>query len=102
MDDTNTLTFQQANDVYDILIEKAGEIEDDYSRENFIHSQTTRFVGEFRFMGALGFGGKFRRGTYGNAWYVDCYSEDLNPARRAIIKATNKKLAKYQAETASK
>jgi hypothetical protein len=99
MDDNNALTFQQANDVYDILIEKAGEVEDDHSRESFIYSQTTRFVGEFRFMGALGFGGKFRRGTYDDVWYVDCYSEDLNPSRRAIIKATNKKLAEYQKAT---
>jgi hypothetical protein len=99
MDDANTLTFQQANDVYEILVEHAGEVEDDYSYESFVHSQTTRFVGEYRFMGALGFGGKFRRSTYDDVWYVDCYSEDLNPSRRAIIKATNKKLAEYQKAT---
>ena len=43
---------------------------------------------EWRFMGKLGFGGKYRSGTN----RVDCYSEDETPERLDLIKQINIKL----------
>lgn len=49
---------------------------------------------EYRFQGALGFGGKFRNnGNNANVPYVDCYREDETKARLAMIEAANKRLA---------
>jgi len=95
MSDNNFLTADQANAVYDILVKHADENEDEYSREQFVYAQTTGFISEYRFMGGLGFGGKFRRRSTGE-WAVDCYSENLNPRTKALIKATNKALREYQ------
>lgn len=48
---------------------------------------------EFRFMGALGSGGKFRNnGNNGNVPYVDCYLENLNAERQAMIDRANERL----------
>jgi hypothetical protein len=49
---------------------------------------------EYRFQGALGFGGKFRLRPSGlEPHRVDCYPEDMNPTRRSIIEVTNKALS---------
>ena len=49
---------------------------------------------EYRFMGALGFGGKFRNnGNRDNTPHVDCYREDETPARRAMVERANERLA---------
>lgn len=82
------MTTDAANAVYDILV-SAGAIERD--RESFVLNQTNHHIVEWRFMGALGFGGKFWRSN--GRWYVTCYSEDRTPARDALIDATNNKLA---------
>ncbi len=48
---------------------------------------------EYRFIGSLGFGGKFRNnGNHDGIPHVDCYSEDLTPEREAMIEAANKRL----------
>jgi hypothetical protein len=44
---------------------------------------------EYRFMGALGFGGKF----WQQSMTVTCYPEDETPERRAIIERANAALA---------
>lgn len=95
---TAPLTTAQAHAVYDVLVQHAGadgtETEGVYSsRTDFIFAQTDGYVAEYRFMGALGGGGKFRRSSWDDRWYVDCYREDLTPARQAAIDATNKALA---------
>jgi hypothetical protein len=94
--DPAPLTEAQATAVYNILVKFAGEREDEYSRERFIDAQVAYFQPEYRFMGALDFGGKFRRSAR-DRWFVDCYSEHLTPARRKIIAVTNAELEKLQA-----
>jgi len=46
---------------------------------------------EWRFVGALGFGGKVHA-THGRV-YVSCYPEDRTPAREAMIERANERLA---------
>lgn len=46
---------------------------------------------EFRFVGALGFGGKFYND--GRKWWVSCYREHENPERLAMIERANARLA---------
>lgn len=74
--------------VYDILVAHAGATE--VGRDQFFYHQTTHRCDEYRFQGALGFGGKFRRD--GDRMYVDCYPEDMTDDRRARIDATNRAL----------
>lgn len=82
---------QQANKVYDILVQHAGEQESGYSRNDFVYHQTQGFVSEYRFQGGLGFGGKIYREARG--FRVSCYPEDRNAKRIAMIYETNKALA---------
>lgn len=100
---TAALTEQVANEIFDVLVAHAGQRDDRDDRHEFVHHQTERFTSEFRFMGALGFGGKFRRNAtrlnaiyriegkdmWGEAWYVDAYPEHLTSERLARIEATN-------------
>lgn len=48
---------------------------------------------EWRFQGALGFGGKFRYPLC----TVDCYREDETPERLAMIEQANEKLGELKA-----
>lgn len=48
---------------------------------------------EYRFMGGLGFGGKIWAPQGSCPIRVSCYPEDETPARKAMIKAANEKLA---------
>lgn len=50
---------------------------------------------EFRFQGALGFGGKIRYNPKDH-FYVDCYPEDMNPERRRMIEEVNAELKKLK------
>lgn len=50
------------------------------------------FPYEWRFMGALGFGGKFKADARGGRWRVDCYAEDATPERLAMIERANARL----------
>jgi hypothetical protein len=81
------MTSDEANQVYDILIAEARAPQS--QRDSFVREFTSdKPTTEWRFMGALGFGGKFRfPGTR-----IDCYPEDETPARRKIIAKTNLKL----------
>jgi hypothetical protein len=52
---------------------------------------------EWRFMGALGFGGKFRVNYYNKPHpYVDCYTEHMNDERRAMIDKANARLSELK------
>lgn len=94
MSRTGPLTPNQANAVYDILVKDAGASED--GREDFVYLQTHDHLREYRFIGGLGFGGKFRRNGWEDRWYVDCYTEDLTPERQAMIEAANAALAELK------
>ena len=92
------ITEDQAKKVLQILKEECGYRCDPYNGEGFIRAITT--VGnehpceEYRFIGALGFGGKFRNnGNRANTPYVDCYPENETPDRKTMIEAANMRLA---------
>ena len=84
-----------AHDIYDILVHVCGANPD--SREYFV-----QYVGEehdsgsyeWRFMGRLGFGGKFYMNL--DNWRVDCYREDSTPERRKIIEWANEAIREKQ------
>jgi hypothetical protein len=94
------LTDEQANKVYDILVQHAGAQED--GRWDFVFHQTRGHVTEYRFMGLLGFGGKFWR-THWPRWYVSAYPEDLvgRPERHDAIRLTNAALGGLHASYAA-
>jgi hypothetical protein len=100
------LTVEQANAVYNVLIEHAGAATDADDHAAFIFDQTRKFLSEYRCLPALGHGGKFYRGTgqrldgsWGEMWYVATYleNEEQVPERRQMITATNTALATLQA-----
>ncbi len=85
------MTAEQADAVYDVLVEHCGASES--NRTNFTFFIAPMEVAEYRFVGALGFGGKFRRSGREDRWYVDCCEEDLTDERQRMIDAANKVLA---------
>ncbi len=83
------LTEEQANKVWDILIEVGGAIKDEHWRDMFVRYATDDLV-EFSFQGYLGFGGKIYGGVRGV--FVDCYHDEHTPERDRIITEINEKL----------
>ncbi len=69
---------------YSILVKHAGAIDSPMERHCF-EVAIKGGCEEYRFIGTLGFGGKYRPKRN----EVDCYPEDRNPKRDAAIKATN-------------
>ncbi|PZR93525.1 MAG: hypothetical protein DI537_10425 [Stutzerimonas stutzeri] len=92
------MTPEKAAQAYDILVREAGAAPGD--RSSFIlHLSKPSPPTEYRFQGHLGFGGKFRlRQSDQIAHRVDCYPEDLDPERIAIVERTNAALATLDAE----
>lgn len=90
------ITEQVANDLYDVLAAHAGAT--DYQRENFVSVQSRERCVEYRFGGALGFGGKFWRND--GRWCVNAYREDETAGRMAQINATNIALGELRASLA--
>jgi hypothetical protein len=94
------LTVDQANAVFDVLVAHAGQQndvgEDSHHRKMFVWIQSHEDCPEYRFGGALGFGGKFRIDY--NGWRVDCYREDESPSRLDMIEKTNEALAELYDE----
>ncbi len=99
------LSAADAANIWQVLVDHAGG--GDFGRSNFILTQTAGVIEEYRFQGALGFGGKFRRnrvwigGTCTELWTVDCYPEGLTPERQAVIDKTNAALAELRKEKAA-
>lgn len=85
------MTDDQANAVYDVLVAHAGAREDD--RFQFVF-HVTRGCEEYRFQGALGFGGKLY--VEPRRWRVGCYREDITAARQAVVDVTNAALAELR------
>lgn len=90
----NGLSETEASEVYAVLVEYAGASERSDPRHEFIYHQTARFCPEFRFMGSLGFGGKFRRDH--DRWLVTAYPEDTTEERFRILQETNAALEDLQ------
>lgn len=91
------LTKDQADKVYDILVEDGGAIDryDErlggyYDRNNFIYHHTKEKypASEWRFQGHFGFGGKY----YSGKNRVSCYPEDRTDERDELIRQMNIKL----------
>jgi hypothetical protein len=83
--------------IWDILVKHAGASNYEFERQSCIYSECKHDLekfgsSEYRFQGALGFGGKFRRTKWGNRWYVDQYPEDETPESLEIVRVTNEKL----------
>lgn len=91
------LTETEASEIYAALVEHAGaNARDPWGFVHHLMRSHESSVFEWRFMGFLGFGGKFYRdrnsrpdGSWGETWRVSCYPEDSNPEREAIIATTN-------------
>lgn len=93
------ITEAQAESVLQILKDECGYCAYPYDGLGFIRSIMTEasdrehVCHEYRFMGAIGSGGKFRNnGNCDNTPYVDAYPENLTPARSAMIERANKRL----------
>lgn len=90
----------QARAVLAILVEECKHrVIDPQDGDSFVRRITTadktipNICREFRFIGALGFGGKFRNnGNCENTPHVDCYREDETPARCEMIEKANARL----------
>lgn len=92
---TREITPEQADAVYDILIRHAGARDNGDARHNFVFAVTSsQPTDEYRFMGHLGSGGKFRNnGNNNDVPYVDYYPEERTKSRDAVVLATNAFLA---------
>lgn len=80
-----------ANEVYSILVEECEAQE--HWRENFIQVHTDHCT-EYRFQGALGFGGKFYSD---HDWRVGMYRENETPERLAMAKRATQRIKEVKA-----
>lgn len=84
------LREDEAGVIYGLLVAGAGARDCEDERDCFIRYAAGQQDVEWRFQGALGFGGKL----YFDGWSVPrigCYPEDQTPARQAIIEKLNAK-----------
>ena len=88
IDEAHSLSLEDAQAVFDILVEEAGASPG--LRDDFVFHQR-RGCREFRFQGKLGFGGKFWNWR-GVRLHVNCYPEDLTDERAEIIQRTDARL----------
>lgn len=89
------ITPEQARSVLQILREECRYKCEEHDADAFVYHVTRADhpCMEYRFMGGLGFGGKFRNnGNRGNAPYVDCYGEDETSERLEMMLKTNLRL----------
>lgn len=68
----------------------------DIWRYTFVSYVTEGTWSEFRVGGELGMGGKVWNS--GDAWFVNCYPEDMDPERALMIERANDRLAELWAE----
>lgn len=90
---------ETADAIYTLLVKECGANE--FHRETFIYSQSGAFIPEWRFMGSLGFGGKFYRDFKDGKWWVGCYREDDTPARESMIQTANARLTELHERLAT-
>lgn len=82
-------------EIWDVLVERcqASSLGKPEFESYMLENALSRHPMEYRFQGALGFGGKIWLNT-GEFPYVTCYPEDLTDEREAMIRATNEVLKK--------
>lgn len=81
------MSTEKANKIYDILID-CGASADEDDRDSFVRYVTGKSPIEWRFMGHLGFGGKF----HPQDMRIGMYCEDETRERAAIVKLANRLL----------
>jgi hypothetical protein len=88
------MTEEQAREAIKIINEECAASIDERDAYGFIRYVTNddHDYKEWRFMGSLGFGGKFRVNSGRPHPYVDCYREDETPSRLDAIKRANTRL----------
>jgi len=100
MKDSTNIPLEYAIKIGKILIDIGGAnpkiLSENSDFLSYLTDERSRWDIEYRFMGCLGSGGKFR--TSYNSWKVDCYSEDETPKRLKLISRINKKLKKLYDE----
>lgn len=94
----NTIPEKYARLIWQVLVEECGHKGDERDLEySFIpYLGQDHSLHEYRFMGALGFGGKFY--NLGHKWRVGCYLEDNTAARIEMIHYANSRLDKLKEE----
>lgn len=82
-------------EIWDVLVRlcKASALEKAQFESYVLEHAMSHSVREYRFQGALGFGGKVWLNT-GEFPYVTCYPEDLTDSREAMIRSANEALKK--------
>lgn len=90
--DTEAVSEAEANAVWDALVTYVGAYDSSNNRYDFVVSQTTGFVSEYRFGGSLGFGGKVYRTDARGRWRVSMYREDETPERLHAMALANEAL----------
>lgn len=95
MGEPRKITSDQIDEVIKILVEECGmRPPDRYCAFRYHVAEAKDPCREYRFMGDLGFGGKFRNnGNNNNTPHVDCYREHETPSRLAMIERANARLA---------
>jgi hypothetical protein len=88
---TDPIESDAANAIFDLLVAECAASEHDRDLFLAAHREGCR---EYRFMGSLGFGGKFW--NYDRRWYVNCYPEDMRPERTETIGRANELLARLK------
>ena len=89
----SNMTIEQANKIYNILVNLGGASED--MRDSFVYhhiddktDKNHEICTEWRFMGKLGYGGKYRS-RYNT---VDCYKEDETKTTLKLVNEINELL----------
>lgn len=87
------ISAEKAAAAYEILVEVVGA--EPMDRHDFVHHVATKPKPsvEYRLNSRLGFGGKFRNNGNRPTPYVDCYEEDRNAERDALMTRANEALA---------
>ena len=80
--DDNVIPEEFARDVYQVLVNCCGAPDDEYSVLSFMSHATVNGVSEWRFVGRLGFGGKFINNGVLHNWFVVCGPEDKKIIKR--------------------
>lgn len=94
MPDGFRLTEEAAEHIYEILV-RVLDAPTGHWKDDFVYHQTKGCT-EYRFMGCLGFGGKFW--NVNGQWLVNCYPEDRNEERDGLMKLANDALAHLRSE----
>ena len=94
----NRIAPDMAERIWRVLVEECGCRDDTNNRHSFMHYLATEhWAGhEWRFQGALGFGGKFHNNR--GRWWVSCYPENRTPERDAMIRKANERINELKAE----